>query len=155
MKILIIDDDPAIRRMLRAWIIALAGQETIVHEAGSLQEAEAIIGESDGVLCDGAFPTSWDAAGDGALGGPQQNWPHVAGLADKRGVPFVLLTGDSLIVAQARACHRLVFEKPAKVRAAVQALIAAVTAGHEPRQKPGDNPAVEEMVLKKRPPGSA
>jgi CheY-like chemotaxis protein len=140
MRILIIDDDAAIRRMLRAWIITLAGEETIVLEAGNLEEAEAIIGDSDGVLCDGAFPTSWDAAGDGELGGAQQNWAHVAGLADKRGVPFVLLTANSLIVAQARACQRLAFEKPAKVAAAVQALIAAVATDYEPRQKCGDNP---------------
>ena len=137
MKILIVEDDPELRKMLVAQMQFFAGIKfgAKVHGNGgkhppeicvadNLDDALGLINRSedpstdglmpqpiDAVLCDGAFPTHARQCDDpeGTMSG---NWAPVFSACERAGIPFVLLTGSTDLVAKMRAVGHAAFEKP-------------------------------------------
>ena len=133
MKILIVEDDPELRKMLVAQMQFFAGIKfgAKVHGNGgkhppeicvadNLDDALRIInlsversGETpiDAVLCDGAFPTHARRC-DEPEGTMTGNWAPVFSACERAGIPFVLLTGSTDLVGKMRAVGHAAFEKP-------------------------------------------
>jgi len=78
-----------------------------------------------GVLCDGTFPAfpNDKIPFDSPHNRPRIMWPQVLGYATKRGIPFVLLTGDPDQVEHAQSRGVPAFMKPEGTGAAIQCLL--------------------------------
>lgn len=173
MKILIVEDDPSLREMLAITVAQrldakfhLAEMENFAHVvkwalgehllllADNLNDALRMVGEADGVLCDGNFPGSrCQVLGAGEnlnplgenpnpdFSGARQNWFIVLGLAAKRRIPFALLSGDDALVERARMNFILArltaiaaaFTKPMETTAALNWLFEAIRGRRESR----------------------
>jgi len=113
MKLLIIDDDPALRQLLAEQIRYQAAEtmnprdELIVREAASAQEGLERVWQAEAVLCDGL---------DG-------EWVKVWAVASKRGAHFVLYSGDPAQVNQANLIGVRAFSKPFGTQEAIAALL--------------------------------
>ena len=126
MKLLIVEDDRILADMVGQYF-RLHGVEGILL-ATNLEDAIERLNCADGVLCDGSFPTSRPPSPESRtpspnFGGVRSNWPHIAGLAQKRGIPFALFTGSEAAVAHARECGLAAFQKPFDTRQATDWLI--------------------------------
>lgn len=129
MTVLIVEDDRILADLLGQHF-RLRGVEGIML-ATNLQDAIERLPRADGVLCDGSFPTSRAPSPESRapkpeFGGIRENWPHIAGLAEKRGIPFALFTGTEATVAHARECGLTAFQKPFDTQKAVEWLIEQV-----------------------------
>ena len=137
MKILIVEDDPELRKMLVAQMQFFAGIKfgAKVHGNGgkhppeicvadNLDDALGLINQSedpstdglmpqpiDAVLCDGAFPTHARRCDDpeGTMSG---NWAPIFGACERSGIRFVLLSGQTELVEKMRVKGHVAFEKP-------------------------------------------
>jgi DNA-binding response OmpR family regulator len=141
MKILIVEDDPGLRGLL-AELVRREILEAEILEADNLDRAVALIDSESpaGVLSDGTFPT-WPAhAGDQTWNNPRPNWVGLAGWADKKHIPLVVLTGAGEVAEHARRVGVAVFMKPFETYRAVACLRAQLI----PRAL-RENPAVAEM----------
>jgi CheY-like chemotaxis protein len=143
MKILIVEDDPGLRRLL-AELVRREIVEAEILEADNLDRAVALI-DSEGpaaVLSDGTFPT-WPArGGDQTWNNPRPNWVGLAGWADKKHIPLVVLTGAGDVAEHARRVGVPVFMKPLETHRAIACLRALVV----PKAL-RENPVVAEVDL--------
>lgn len=157
MKLLIIDDEPAIAQMLgellvlkdrkagigppASWRRGLGLGIEAVYLALNLDQAlEQLerLEPGDAVISDGHFPTGQHSARHAGWAGDQQsafelprcNWPHIAGVAQKAGVIFILYSGDPEAVDRARSSGLTAFVKPAPA----EALYAAIMEARPPRR---------------------
>jgi CheY-like chemotaxis protein len=122
MKLLIVEDQRNLLDLLETWAELLGATEILL--ASNLEEAIDRVPRVDGVLCDGSFPTSPHP--EGGFGGLRENWPQVAGLARKRGIPFALFSGSDSALERARASGLTTFRKPFGGQAAVAWLMEEV-----------------------------
>jgi hypothetical protein len=87
MRILLIEDDHAMRRSLVDRLLA-EGVETI-YQASDFGRALDFVGDADGIVCDDAFPF---VAGEPSF---KFAWTGIRDAARAQGKPFVLITGDA------------------------------------------------------------
>jgi len=143
MKLLIIEDDVTQAETLRALLhlIDKCGWKQVetIDLAANLAEATTLLwtlSPGDAVICDGRFPN-----GTGPLSAnpqppsptphgdwntnPRSNWPHIAGIAAKIGVHFILYSGDPLAIERAQAARLQAFSKPTRAEELYWALIEA------------------------------
>lgn len=133
MKLLIVEDDPNLQEILAELIKAEIPEAEII-EADNLDDAVRLLHPAadcglstvDGVLTDGTFPT-WPRALSrfrtaDELNGPRPNWIGIAGWAEKRHIPLVVLTGAGEVAEHARRVRVPVFMKPLETHAAIARL---------------------------------
>lgn len=156
MKILIIEDDEAMRTILREFVrIRAKGLpfEVTVLEAGDLETALTLLPEAEAVLCDGTFPDS--PPPQSLVPRPQPlphcNWQPVSNAAYAREIPFVLFTGDEVMVALASQHGTIAFSKTRtsfflveQAFPPIDVLLGALALRAEERPA-GENPHVLEM----------
>ena len=155
MKLLIVEDDPSLREILVELVQAEISDAEII-EADNLDDAVAIICSPEpgtpsaesrsgiaGILTDGTFPTwpqkvlptsVWNAS--------RPNWIGLAGWAEKKHIPIVVLTGAGDVAEHARRVGVPVFMKPLETHRAIACLRALVV----PKAL-RENPAVAEVDL--------
>jgi len=166
MKLLIVEDDPSLRKVLAELLQAEISDAEIL-EADNLDDAVAIICSPEsrapslpaqagpeprvpspesrssiaGILTDGTFPTySWRIPD--SWNQPKPNWVGLAGWAEKRHIPLVVLTGAGEVAEHARRVGVPVFMKPLEVHKAIACLRALVV----PKAL-RENPVVAEVDL--------
>lgn len=156
MTILIVEDDESMRRLLvdsilfrklgeipklapgeievEAVHINKDGEDAFtVLTADNLNDAVRLLMASpqsqtpDAVLCDGFFLLAKRGFLSGEYNKPKPHWIEVAGWANKKGIPFALLTGDPDQAALARAKGYAAFEKPGGAKDAIEHLLAQVS----------------------------
>jgi len=150
MKILIVEDDPSLREILAELVQAEIPEAEII-EADNLDDAVRLLHPAadcglstiDAILTDGSFPTwpqkvlptsIWNAS--------RPNWIGLAGWAEKKHIPLVVLTGAGDVADHARRVGVAVFVKPLEVHRAIACLRALVV----PKAL-RENPVVAEMDL--------
>lgn len=122
MTILIVEDDPSVRELLVALISHRARHATIltadnlddavrllhpqisqITQSGGLVSAQSA-SSVDAVLCDGTFPAFPNRMirFDSPHNAPRIMWQQLLGYANKRGIPFVLLTGQASEIEYAK-----------------------------------------------------
>jgi len=154
MKILIVEDDPQVAEVLaelfRIQPPIQSGARVRILEATNLDDAVVLLDQADAVLCDGTFPTGRESVPLRPGGSrqsaddfptpesriatpradwnshPRLNWPQVAGLAEQRGIPFVLFSGDEDEVIRAKLRGLAAFSKPFGAPAAIAHLLSAI-----------------------------
>lgn len=116
MNILIIEDDPTLRDVLREFVAQRKPER--IHTAAALSMARAVLEheEIDAVLCDGRFPSHHGAT---ALHAQRENWPYVAGLCEKKRIRFAVLSGSEETVTRAKVSGYAAFRKPLETRHAI------------------------------------
>lgn len=120
MNILIVEDDPQIRRML-VQFIEERGHRAL--EANDLDGAEGLVSSADAVISDGNFPT-WITVG---LTQPKpDNWLAVLLRARRLGIPFVLMSGALELEPVAKLVRVPFFPKPCDIDQIVELLETAV-----------------------------
>jgi len=96
-RLLIVEDDARLRTIVREFArIRARGLPFRVEtrEAGDLETALALLPQVHAVLCDGSFPeTPRDL--------PGCNWQKLSNACDAHAIPFVLLSGDDVMVGVA------------------------------------------------------
>jgi CheY-like chemotaxis protein len=118
MKLLIIEDEPEMRRMLARFVEVTAGRLNVdvdALQASNLPEALELLPRAEVILCDGNFPTK-----PGIVGFGQKPWLAVYAFArpavDLRLKRFALMTGDEEAALEAEQRFGLpVFRKPFRV----------------------------------------
>ena len=151
--ILIVEDDPNLQEILAELIKAeIPEAETVTCD--NLNDAVGIICSPDpqhptpstqhlsavaGILTDGTFPT-WPAVVSDLWNKPRPNWIALAGWAEKRHIPLVVLTGAGEVADHARRVRVPVFMKSLETHAAIARLRELVV----PKAL-RENPAVAEM----------
>jgi len=169
MKLLIVEDDPSLREILVELVQAEISDAEII-EADNLDDAVKIICSPEprvpspesrvpnpesrapnpepraavaAILTDGTFPTwpqkvlptsVWNAS--------RPNWIGLAGWAEKKHIPIVVLTGAGDVAEHARRVGVPVFMKPLETHRAIACLRALVV----PKAL-RENPAVAEVDL--------
>jgi DNA-binding response OmpR family regulator len=103
MQILVVDDEPAIREVLRE-ALRLEGHTTAACESAEM--AVCLLPYVDAVICDGLGGACWDVV-DAAVGA---------------GKPFCLYTGDDEIMHEAALVCVPFVSKPARVGELLAAL---------------------------------
>ncbi|HLI02766.1 MAG TPA: hypothetical protein VFC10_07300 [Terriglobia bacterium] len=116
MKILIVDDDQSLRETLAHLLRNEGDIETL--EAGSLDEARELLPEADAVLSDGSFPTH--PGRFDVLTVHDSNWAPLRMDCEKARIPFVLLSGNEVLVERLREAGGEAFAKPQGAVAAVR-----------------------------------
>jgi CheY-like chemotaxis protein len=146
MKLLIVEDDPSLRELLTELVQGEIPEAEIL-EADNLDDAVKAICSPEsrtptpeprvpspeprpgiaGILTDGTFPTwpqkvlptsIWNAS--------RPNWVGLAGWAEKKHIPIVVLTGAAEVAEHARRVGVPVFMKPLEVHRAIACLRALV-----------------------------
>jgi CheY-like chemotaxis protein len=169
MKILIVEDDPSLRKVLTE-LVQTEILDAEILEADNLDDAVKIICSPESripspesrvpspesrapspdpraavaaILTDGTFPTwpqkvlptsVWNAS--------RPNWIGLAGWAEKKHIPLVVLTGAGEVFDHARRVGVPVFMKPLQVHRAIASLRALVV----PKGL-RENPVVAEVDL--------
>jgi CheY-like chemotaxis protein len=148
MKLLIVEDDPSLRKVLTELVQTEISDAEII-EADNLDDAVRLLHPAadcglltvDGILTDGTFPTwpqkvlptsIWNAS--------RPNWIGLAGWAEKKHIPLVVLTGAGEVFDHARRVGVPVFMKPLETHRAIACLRALVV----PKAL-RENPVVTEM----------
>jgi len=137
MRILLVDDEPALRELLR---VTFESSEVTVEEAGSAQEAESRIRASrpDVIVLDVAMP-----------GMPGTDLcRRLKAAPETCGIPVVLLTGSDLddVHAGAEAVVRKPFS-PLQLLALVERLTATGSLSPIARPRPAATEDEEELLL--------
>ena len=143
MKILIVEDDPNLREILAELVQAEIPEAEIV-ETDNLDDAVAALHAQDiaGILSDGSFPTWPERTLPRPWNHPAPNWIGLAGWAEKKHVPLVVLTGAREVAEHARRVGVPVFMKPLEVHKAIACLRALVVP-----KAVRENPVVAEVDL--------
>ena len=146
MKLLIVEDDPSLLKVLAELVQAEIPEAEIIA-ADNLDDAVRLLHPAadcglstvDAILTDGTFPTySWRIPD--SWNQPKPNWIGLAGWAEKKHIPFVVLTGAGDVAEHARRVGVPAFMKPMEVHRAIACLRALVV----PKAL-RENPAVGEM----------
>jgi CheY-like chemotaxis protein len=148
MKLLIVEDDPSLRTIL-AELVQGEIPEAEIIEADNLDDAVRLLHPAadcglstvDAILTDGTFPT-WPRIVSDLWNRPRPNWVGLAGWAEKKHIPMVVLTGAGEVAEHARRVGVPVFTKPLEVHRAIACLRALVV----PKAL-RENPAVAEVDL--------
>jgi CheY-like chemotaxis protein len=143
MKLLIVEDDPSLREILAELVQGeIPEAETFVRD--NLNDAVEVINYKTiaGILTDGTFPTYPQGLVSGHWNRPKPNWVGLAGWAEKKHIPLVVLTGAGEVAEHARRVGVPVFMKPLEVHKAIACLRALVV----PKAL-RENPAVAEVDL--------
>ena len=109
MRILIIEDDQSMAKLIQDILKTFGGWKLTTVIAGNLSAALREIGSVDGVLCDGLFP-----AGPGFE--PGAYWWCVWSEVKEKHIPFVLVSGDEDCLAAAKAFGVPALRKPFNVQ---------------------------------------
>jgi len=143
MKILIVEDDPNLREILAELVQAEIPEAEIV-ETDNLDDAVRVMHTQNlaGILTDGSFPTWPERTLPRPWNHPAPNWIGLAGWAEKKHVPLVVLTGAREVAEHARRVGVPVFMKPLEVHKAIACLRALVV----PKAL-RENPVVAEVDL--------
>jgi len=171
MKLLIVEDDPNLGEILAELIQAEIPEAEIV-EADNLDDAVKAICSPEppvpslrsqvrsgsdhrspeigpesrtglaGILTDGTFPTWAERTLPRPWNHPAPNWVGLAGWAEKKHIPLVVLTGAGEVAEHARRVGVPVFMKPLEVHKAIACLRALVV----PKAL-RENPVVAEVDL--------
>jgi CheY-like chemotaxis protein len=147
MKILIVEDDHNLQEILAEFVRAEIPEAEIV-EADNLDDAVRLLHPAvpcnlspvTGILTDGTFSTWAERTLPRPWNRPAPNWVGLAGWAEKKHIPLVVLTGAAEIAEHVRRVGVPVFMKPLEVHRAIACLRALVV------PKPlRENPVVAEM----------
>jgi len=149
MKLLIVEDDPSLLKVLAELVQAEIPEAEII-EADNLDDAVRLLHPAadcglstvDGILTDGTFPTWRRLRIDNAWNQPKPNWIGLAGWAEKRHIPLVVLTGAGEVAEHARRVGVPVFMKPLEVHRAIARLRALIVP-----KAVRENPVVAEVDL--------
>jgi len=168
MKLLIVEDDPSLRKVLTE-LLQTEISDAEILEADNLDDAVKIICSPEprvpnpesrvpspesrppsaesrsgiaGILTDGTFPTWPERTLPRPWNHPAPNWVGLAGWAEKKHIPLVVLTGAEDVADHARRVRVPVFMKPLEVHKAIARLRALVV----PKAL-RENPAVAEVDL--------
>jgi len=147
MKILIVEDVPSLREILAELVQAEIPEAEIVA-ADNLDDAVRLLHPAtdcrlstvDGILTDGTFPTWPERTLPRPWNHPAPNWVGLAGWAEKKHLPLVVLTGAGDVAEHARRVGVPVFMKPMEVHRAIACLRALVVP-----KAVRENPAVSEV----------
>ena len=141
MKILIVEDDPSLREILAELLPGEIPEAEIVA-ADNLDDAVRVIHTQSiaGILTDGTFPTWAERMLPRPWNHPAPNWVGLAGWAEKRHIPLVVLTGAGEVAEHARRVRVPVFMKPLEVHRAIACLRALVVP-----KSVRENPAVADV----------
>jgi CheY-like chemotaxis protein len=149
MKLLIVEDDPSLREILVELVQGEIPEAEIVA-ADNLDDAVRLLHPAadcgvltvDGILTDGTFPTWPERTLPRPWNHPAPNWIGLAGWAEKKHIPLVVLTGAGEVFEHARRVGVPVFMKPLETHRAVACLRALVV----PKAL-RENPVVAEVDL--------
>lgn len=145
MKILVVEDHVTLREIL-AHMLRNQGDGIETLEAGSLDEARELLPQVDAVLCDGSFPTHPGRAFEPEVTA-EGNWAPVQMMAAKLSIPFVMLSGNRILVERLRERGTEAFEKPGGVYDAVRrvAVMARIHSGELDRAI--EDPRIEQADI--------
>ena len=101
MRILIVEDDPQVAKLLLVSMEVRGAEVKLFYTA---IPARQNVEWADVILCDGTFPFQ---PGDP----PTQAWRCIASAAVRYEKPFVLLSGDPTVCAQARRVNLVALDK--------------------------------------------
>jgi CheY-like chemotaxis protein len=111
MKILIVEDNASLREMLHQMVTsrldAAGVKNFIIREAASAEDALSKVWAAEAVLSDGL----------------EGDWLKIYAVASKRGMRFVLYSGDPNQVNQAKLIGVRAFSKPMGTEDAIAALL--------------------------------
>jgi CheY-like chemotaxis protein len=127
MKLLIVEDDPSLRSLLAELVQGeIPEAETFVRD--NLNDAVDVINYKTiaGILTDGTFPTYPQGLVSAQWNRPKPNWIGLAGWAEKKHIPIVVLTGAGDVADHACRVGVPVFMKPLQVHKAIACLRALV-----------------------------
>jgi len=127
MKLLIVEDDPSLRSLLAELVQGeIPEAETFVRD--NLNDAVDVINYKTiaGILTDGTFPTYPQGLVSAQWNRPKPNWIGLAGWAEKKHIPIVVLTGAGDVADHACRVGVPVFMKPLQVHKAIARLRALV-----------------------------
>jgi CheY-like chemotaxis protein len=168
MKLLIVEDDPSLRKVLTELLQAEISDAEILA-ADNLDDAVRAICSPESrvpnpesrvpspesrapspepraavaaILTDGTFPTWAERTLARPWNQPRANWIGLAGWAEKKHIPIVVLTGAGDVAEHARRVGVPVFMKPLETHRAIACLRALVV----PKAL-RENPVVAEMDL--------
>jgi CheY-like chemotaxis protein len=133
MKLLIVEDDPSLRKVLVEFVQGKISDAEVI-EADNLDDAVRLLHPTadcglstvDAILTDGTFPTWAERTLPRPWNHPAPNWIALAGWAEKRHIPLVVLTGAGEVAEHARRVGVPVFMKPMEVHRAIACLRALV-----------------------------
>lgn len=120
MRLLIVDDNKPLAEVtaeLLQWIDQSARHINSITLAGDLDSAIRLLPQHDAVLCDGEFPISRESLF------AVEEWDVIWGEACRRGIHFVLYSGCSRALEDAREGAIPAISKPA----AIEEIYAALT----------------------------
>jgi len=149
MKLLIVEDDPSLLKVLAELVQAEIPEAEIIA-ADNLDDAVRLLHPAadcglstvDAILTDGTFPTWPQGRMAPELNWLRPNWIGLAGWAEKKHIPIVVLTGAGDVAEHARRVGVPVFMKPLEVHKAIARLRALIV----PKAL-RENPAVAEVDL--------
>jgi len=168
MKLLIVEDDPSLLKVLAELVQAEIPEAEIIA-ADNLDAAVAAICSPEsrapspesrapspeprvpspesrpgiaGILTEGTFPTWAERTLPRPWNHPAPNWIGLAGWAEKKHIPIVVLTGAGDVADHARRVGVPVFMKPLEVHKAIARLRALVVP-----KAVRENPVVAEVDL--------
>lgn len=143
MTILIVEDEPSNRHLLRTILTGGAGEDAEILEAGDLTSALDVVKQADVILCDGHFP-----GGGLQMTAEVSANPWLSVWAYGRHKRFLLLTGDEPTAEYARRLHIATLNKPYDfdaIRRFVFDDVVAQTSASEVCGSAGENPVVVEQ----------
>ena len=138
MKLLIVEDDPSLLKVLTELVQAEIPEAEIIA-ADNLDDAVKAICSPESrvpspepraavaaILSDGTCPTWAERTLPRPWNHPAPNWIALAGWAEKKHIPFVVLTGAGDVAEHARRVGVPVFMKPLETHRAIACLRALV-----------------------------